>query len=563
MSQERNQAMEENTKRKIILLQLNVGIWAHGLMELNFLRRFHPTEVDITIITCGGIQTAGCLVRHSKGKSLAASRTIQSIDCRNCRLASKVELDGLKTDGYQVEVLPLSSFSLPSDRSEAESFAQNYLETPSLFELGGVSVDIGKCATYEWSLHNKRREFNLARLSKGELAEFSHTLVNAHLMLNAFSRCITQVQETEAVFCFSPQYSINNSCLTWLEGAQPRIRQFLIEGSFFPSNQYRSLQVWDWRKFKLVPPAKYVVENLDSSPDEEKLEYAANYLNQLNQAKSFMVYSKSESGLSSDDILRNIKLSESDYVVTVALSSPDEVTAARMIDAFPESLFPGRVYPNQQAMVMDVIDWAHANPNVGVVLRPHPREFPEARNNKKSDSADFWLSLAECLPPNVYLNTPKDVWSIGDLISFSKKLITGWSSVALQAALMGVEVQTYDSEMGFFPRSMVTSSDSPEEFRANLNSFEAPTELNKRRKVATNWLWLYTRELEVETMGPIRLTNERIRTSSPLRKAMFLLDEFFPYMWRRIEDRLQSNGGRPVDRRLAKLLDSESGYLGS
>lgn len=531
------------------------------------LSALDPKLFRVIVLSCDGIQTDGCHVRESKGRKLDDYRT-KSWDCRNCSSATMAGASHLRRLGFEVSVVSLKSwlepnsqlgtFDWPSEKTE-EFLIENY-------ELHGVPL--GRLAFYEWYLNAKSKSVNSNHITEEQRRRRYHSLRNAALVLEAFNRWVEAYgKKLDIAIAYAPQYSVNNVILHKLAEVVPDCVQYFLEGSDNPSDQYRRLRLWNWRKFGLAPPDRdwpttaLSEEKSRSHLDKQKEKYAERLMEQLSSATSFMVYSKRDTKAHREQILESIGMAGKSRTALFALSSLDEVHAAVEIGALSPRMYPGTVYESQFEAVAEVLEFYGANPNLGLILRLHPREFPDVRNLSSSDTQMEWRRLLADVPKNVYVNRPEDPWSLGDLILSSDFLITGWSSAAIQAVLLGREVVTYDANMGFWPASIVSTGSSKEDFLRNLTSVRSSDELAERRSRLVSFLWRRHSELEFAAPSTFRLSQQRIASISALRKTLFAIEELFPKLFRSIELRLSAQASGDLRNRVQRVFETRSDFM--
>lgn len=519
--------MQRNTKLNVLALQLSSGIWAHTSQEARILEALDPLKHCIYLVSCGGIQSTGCIVRESKNRSLAPR--LKEFDCKRCNLANGQVERHLTRLGFKTNLVRLSDWTHEEDRLLASSLIPSEWDEDQVRQIELLGLPVGKTAFYEWYLNSKSTSLTSPGLSQERLDRRSHSLVNVCMVMLAFNRYLeSQVApKFDVVLTYAPQYSINNSALKVLEKYQPQVRQYFVEGSFHPEQKYKSVQIWDWKKFGLAPPDHPRPRQLKLK-EESLTAFESEYLEALAKSESFMVYSKPDTHSKKENIISTIGFESKERIFLVALSSVDEVSAAAEIGAMDSETYPGTVFASQFEMFEFLTNYAESHKEIGFVLRLHPREFSEARNRNSSESLNRWLGLIESAKGSIYLNTPSDPWSVGDLIKVSDKVITGWSSVAVQSVLLGVHTVTYDANMGFFDRRTVSSGLKPEDLTKNLSLTPSKSDLQMRRLLAQEWLWMNFIEAEIEAPSATRLALDFIRRNGLVRKGFYVLEELLP-----------------------------------
>ena len=85
--------------------------------------------------------------------------------------------------------------------------------------------------------------------------------------------------------------------------------------------------------------------------------------------------------------------------ILMAMSSYDEVYSGFVIGKLPRGRFEGRVFKNQIEWLKETIAWITDHPELQLVVRPHPREFPNERENIASPARQGMGAGAESCRP--------------------------------------------------------------------------------------------------------------------------------------------------------------------
>lgn len=181
-------------------------------------------------------------------------------------------------------------------------------------------------------------------------------------------------------------------------------------------------------------------------------------------------------------------INERQKILLAALSSYDEVSAAYAIGAFPITKYNGKVFSSQFDWIKQTIDWLQNNHDYFLIIRVHPRDFPNKRENVTSEQSLVWAKLLTDLPPNVALDHPFDRISLTDYFPYIDAFTTGWSSTALEALYSGVPVITYDSGLPSFPSSIHASGDDIDTYFQNIKRALESFPSAEHRQNVVSWL---------------------------------------------------------------------------
>jgi CDP-glycerol glycerophosphotransferase (TagB/SpsB family) len=111
-----------------------------------------------------------------------------------------------------------------------------------------------------------------------------------------------------------------------------------------------------------------------------------------------------------------------------------------------------KLFTNQLEWAKWLISYVGGRNDLHLIIRIHPREFPNKRENVRAPHLDSFISsLGANLPQNVSLNLPDQEISIYDLIPIVNVLLNSTSSVGVEFAAFGIPVITLVDVPGFLP----------------------------------------------------------------------------------------------------------------
>ncbi|OAI50412.1 hypothetical protein AYO46_10245 [Betaproteobacteria bacterium SCGC AG-212-J23] len=112
------------------------------------------------------------------------------------------------------------------------------------------------------------------------------------------------------------------------------------------------------------------------------------------------------------------------------------------------------LFPTQVEWVTDLVAWARARPDVFLIIRVHPREFPNRRDAVHSTHAKRLAAAFENLPDNVRINWPSDNVSLYDIATEVDVGLNGWSSAGKEMSLLGIPVVLFSGDILYYPASL-------------------------------------------------------------------------------------------------------------
>jgi hypothetical protein len=101
--------------------------------------------------------------------------------------------------------------------------------------------------------------------------------------------------------------------------------------------------------------------------------------------------------------------------------------------------------------VASLIEHVSRRPDLFLIVRVHPREFPNKREGVTSDHALVLESLLQRLPDNVAVNWPRDNVSVFELASEASVVLNAWSAAGKELGILGIPVVLYAPALVAYP----------------------------------------------------------------------------------------------------------------
>ena len=441
------------------------------------------------------------------------------------------------------------SFSLKDKEYKAvESKIKNYSVT-QLRNLKILSVPVGKIALFEAIIKYKK---NSLSFSDFEL-EYYRIKVK-HAVRSVFiARETLANSNPKFIFVFGAQYAVGGAFSEFC--IRHGVKVYAINFSSNISEITRSVTAWDWGKFKLDSPAYSSWSKNHTPASKTETMRAQRHLKRLYKSKSVFTYSSIASGKSTRKFF---KILPEQKIVLLAMSSYDEVFANSVSGLTKNSYLNGEVFSNQMEWVMSTIKFIAKMPNVALIIRPHPRELPNVRDQVESSHSKDWGSLLRDLPPNIFVDWPHLRFSIYDHFQEVTCVLTGWSSVGIEAMLSGIPCVTYDSKLPDFPREIHLTGDTKDIYFKNILKSLEDSDSNLIRSKALGWFsYAFSK-------GTIQL-NGSLHNSLILRNFFFTrrLADTLEYRFAHLSKRYQKirRFASKDEHKLLSMLETTSDHL--
>lgn len=440
---------------KVVFYSLHAAIWRHSAIENRLVRELVNRGCDTVYVSCGSTFTEHCTSYSAESIGLDAPRKAKDRICQLCKRNAR-----LLASASGARHLMLRDFLSVDDETcidelMAQVTPENYVGFRHL------DVDVGRATSYEcFLLYKKMSE----HLNEEEWRYYRTYLRNALQSLIGFARIFDR-ERPDLVFFYSPQYGVNGSCAQYAEirGA----KTYFIEGSASNGERYEALRIWDWRVHGLVNPALAHWSSVRERVTAEDVRRVTGHFRELLEARSYAVYSTPVAD--AFDLRVRFNIPATAKVLLATLSSFDEAYAAFVIGKFPERKVRSPVYGNQFDWIKDTIRRLAGRRDVYLIVRVHPRDYPNKRDPRQSEQAALWEQMFANLPENVRVNWPQDGISLYNMLDQVDAVVTGWSATGIEALVFGVPVVTYDRWLPSYPSDIHFSGDTAEEYFANID----------------------------------------------------------------------------------------------
>lgn len=440
---------------KLLFFTPHTALWVHTVPEAYLARSLGELGHDVSYLTCGrGLSYCACMAAHQISPGSGGANT--DAICDTCEFGAKTLH---KVYGYPVDTL--SAFIEPSDQQRCAELSRKAIAARS-FDTELFGVPAGKLALYEFTLAHKKMSANL---TESQWAEYACYLENALLALNGFVKFIESAKP-DVMVTFSPQYSNINVCTQY--ALSQGIRVLFIESGTNLGHRLGTLRVWDWAVHRLVNPAlKYWAGSENHKVSKTSAKSVTSHFRELLGGKSFAVYSNAYNGAYS--VRDRYGILPHQRVVLLTLSSYDEAYAAFLIDAFPHDKVFSSVFKNQAEWVRETILWAESRPDIYLIIRVHPRDFPNKRESTASEQSLLLEEVLGQVAPNVHVNWPSEGISLYQILEDADLVVTGWSVTAMEALILGLPIVTYDALLPSYPKDIIFTGRSRDEYFANID----------------------------------------------------------------------------------------------
>jgi len=419
---------------KILFFAPFSAIWEHAALEARLAQAMQVRGHEVVFVTCGGVLRRNCVVMTASGLPTDASEERRNAVCSDCRGRAGAIRRSFGLQGPELrDVIDAEMIS------EADRVSDQVRDVSGL-EITWQGVPVGRRALFPFLNYKKRDNLDF---SEQEWGDYRNQLQQTVLSIAASQQLIEQ-HRPDAIITYSSTYSVisafsefarKHGVLTYFIEASGNLAH-RIDRAVFARDRIRMfyLALRDlWKGFADRPALP------------EQLREVTDYLLHLFGAKSVFVYSAS-SNVGEASLRDRFGVPPGARLLLATMSSSDEVFASEQAGLRP-------AFPAAFASQVEWIDWLRkyvaGRPDLFLIIRVHPREFPNRREREArfSGHARRLQQRLIDLPVNCVVNWPDQKVSLYDLAKEVDVVLNAWSSAGKELGLLGIPVVEWTPDL--------------------------------------------------------------------------------------------------------------------
>lgn len=420
------------------------NIWLHSSVEAVLADQLSRDGHDVIVVRCKGLLNHFCPAMSEAGLHQDSESSKREQICSKC-IARGNNIDS----EYRFNSISLDSYSNSSDVEIINTWKSKLRnEKWADFEVG--NIPLGRIAAYEFLLTNKLNSRIIpTNLWPHYLGQFINT-ANTYLSMQ---RLILD-QKPEGIIVHNSLYSSNRVVVKIAEkldiptfhlGVGTDLKHYGDSFSLYSSIQ-DEIELNTSDGWKLV----------SSQPlTEERIKPVIENFLQAAKSKSAFTYSSKVEGTKPSELFSHLGMGKDLPVCVALLSSADERFAADLVGALPYSLaeLDTLNFNSQIDWVKYLIDLFSKRDDIQLVIRVHPRLFPNKREKVLSEAGKALKEAFSELPDNVTINWPEDNIALYDLAQITDVCLNATSSAGGELLALGIPVVCHEPERLFsYPR---------------------------------------------------------------------------------------------------------------
>lgn len=496
---------------KVAFFAPHSALWPHAFPEALLAEALAQNGHEILYLTCGRVFDRQCVVMTSMGFTFDTPTNLKERACNHCDLNKHI----LRRE-FDFKGVDIASVLTHEDFDYAEQTLSG-ITRDNFLEATFNGVEYGRAALSTFVLIHKK---NQLQFSDKEWQILLCEVRNSLLSLIAASRIFEQ-EKPDRLVLYSPGYSVN---LVWARLAERLgIPQYYIQGANNLSDRlqklifarglfWQGITIKQWDRFKTLP----------CSPSAAR--YVTEHFLELFRGRSLFTYSLGRTG-DGVDVRARFGVRPDQKFMVATMSSYDELFAGEITGQMP-ALDRG-AFRTQIDWIRSLVEFVKTRDDLFLLIRVHPREFPNRRDSVKSEHAVQLEEQFSHLPKNAKVNWPSDGVSLYDLAEEMDLCLNAWSNAGKEMTFLGIPVVLYSTQTIFYHPTINYAADKVDDYFRLIDTALADGWRLENSKAAFRWYALddlYSR-IDLSESFPF---HEQRHSPKPVRALLRLVRFVYP-----------------------------------
>ena len=435
---------------KILFYAPHAAIWVHAFPEALVAESLLQQGNEVVYVGCGRQFKSYCVAMSAFGLKYDSPEKEKENICRKCERNKAFIRKEFGLNGPDI-AQELSA----EDIRQAEGILkdvtpENYLA----LEFSGIEV--GRLTLYEFLLNHKK---NNLEIDPNKWPEYKAALKNSIFSALASMRIIER-EKPDRLIAYNSFYSVNHVCCKAAD--KFTVPHYLLHAGNNMAHRMETLNLSKGYSCNVLTRNPLWGHYKNTPCSSAQLGTVTDHVLALLGAKSIFVYSAPKS-LEKIDLRPKFGIAAQQKVLVVTMSCHDERFAAVTIGVMPPD--QGLVFPTQIDWIDALTEFITRRPELFLIIRPHPREFPNKRELGTSEYASKLKARLVDLPDNVKVNWPSDQISLYDIANIADVFLNSRSMTGMEMSLLGLPVVIYSPDQLYaYPPDLNYVADSREDY---------------------------------------------------------------------------------------------------
>jgi hypothetical protein len=461
---------------KILFFSPYALIDVHAIPDALLAKSLRYAGHETLHVSCDGLFNSYCIAMSAVGLGYFDDQVKKDAICRNCKVKrDKINSTFEAPSTHLEKYLAADDFQL-ADSICAKATPENWFD----FEYDGI--DVGKYAAYELVLNDK---INSKAFTADQWRKYQVDLRNALCVLIGIRKIFDEFRP-ERVVMYNNLYSANSTVCAVAE--QRGVKYYSLHAGGHHVHMRSHITIYRGRGSRRLTPYGQAWKDVQGRPlSPAEIDKVNLHIRELLLAKSPWVYSIKSVNMKSEDLRTFFHAREDQKVLLVTMSSEDEKFAGSLVDIPHQRGEP--IFKSYFEWISFLVEWAAKRPDIMLIIRVHPREFPNKRERVLSAQAKIQKDYFVDLPENVKVNWPEDNISLYDLLKIVDLGLNSSSTAGLDMVLFGIPVVIIDeNQLIPYPRDLNIFAENKDDYVEKIEqSLSLPWDL-KRVIHAYRWL---------------------------------------------------------------------------
>ena len=418
---------------KILFFSPHSYFIGHALPEKVVANALLGNNNEIISVGCNGLYSTYCLCMSAYKYTI--DNKIKNSICNECKF-NRNKLNDNKFINISIDdYIDQSDIQFVND--EILKLNQN-----TFIDYEWDSIDVARYALYEFLLN---RKLNSIVFEVDEWQEYKIHFKNSLLTAIAGNKILSYFKP-DRLTTYNSNYSVNHIMCALADiyniphyslhaggHIKFRLEEMTIYKGYLAGYSWNTHKIWH--------------EYLKHPIGKKSILYVNSHIDTLLKAKSPWVYSIISKKLSENDLRNYFGILPHQKVLIATMSSEDERFAAEIVGNIPIMQIP--IFKTNLEWVNYLIDLVKSDNSLFLIIRVHPREFPNKRENVLSKQTNVLKNTFINLPNNIKINYPKDNISLHDLIKITDVCLNSTSTSGVEFLIFGIPVVIYDKNQLF------------------------------------------------------------------------------------------------------------------
>ncbi len=505
---------------KVLFMAPHAAIWVHAFPEALLAESLAKNGHEIIYVTCDREFSGYCAPMTAAGLLHDSPAAAKARICTRCQHSA-----GTIKRNFGFRGNSIGDYLDAADRQQVaklvgEVTRENFLD----LRVDGVTV--GRFATYELLLNRKKQSLEF---TDGEWDEYATHLGNALRSLIACRR-ILDVEKPDRIVVYNSLYAVNHVACALFESRG--VPAYFLHAGGNLSRRMETLLVGRKDGVRLYERLLAFWPSVRHQPcSNDVLARVTDHFLELLRGQHVYAYSAPKSK-APRDLHAEFRIPAGRKLVVATMSSPDERFAAQTINVMKGAT--GQIFGSQAEWIRALCNWMAGRPDLHLVIRVHPRELPNKRENVTSEHAMALVSIFEELPSNAVVNWPGENISLYDLAGITDVFLNAWSAAGKEMSMLGIPVVVYSPDLLVYPPDLNYSAASAQEYFERIDQALADGWNSERMRAAFRWCaFEYERSvIDIRESYSANVSTLKGRLRNILARVAV---RFVPHLWQTLD----------------------------